>query len=309
MAAVSATIVSPSSSRQSVDGASPRAASLEPMRRFLVVAAAFALVLAACGESRTLPDGTLAVRANAELSLGTERLLVGLVGPEGERLGDPDTQLALTLAPIDRPGDRLTVRAEFLWIVPGAFGLYRADVVFDTAGTWEAVATAEDGSSSEPVLFTVLEDGFAPRVGESAPRVATATGTVGNLGLISTDPDPDPAFYRLSLDEALDNGRPTVIVFATPRFCETSACGPLLDQVKAISRSHADIDFVHVEVFLGFDSPDFDPDDPSYLVPAVLAGAYNLISEPWVFVTNADGIITARFEGVASDAEFEASLP
>jgi hypothetical protein len=278
------------------------------MRRTAALVLALAVVAAACGGDGTLPDGSLGVRANAELSVGQERILVGIVGPDGERLGDPDTPITLQLAPAEVPEAVLTLPAEFIWIVPNAFGLYKADVAFGQAGTWEAVAIADDGSRTEPMLFSVLEEGFAPRVGELAPRVETPTAAEFDIASISTDPDPDPAFYELSLDEALDNGKPTVIVFSTPRFCDTSACGPLLDQVKEVAANRSDVDFVHVEIYENFDDPDFDPDAIEFLAPAVLADGYNLVSEPWVFVTDAHGVITARFEGVASDDELKAAV-
>ena len=279
------------------------------MRRLLFFLIVTALLGVSCGGgSPTIPDGSLAVRANAELAVGQERLLVGVVGPEGERLGDPQTPIRIELRS-DATGDEpIVVAAEFIWIVPNAFGIYKADIAFGSAGTWTAVAVADDGSRTGELQFSVLEDSSAPRVGETAPRVATPTSAEFDIAAISTDPDPDPAFYELSLDEALDNGRPTVIVFSTPRFCQTSACGPLLDQVKAIASDHGDVDFVHVEIFERFDDPSFDPSDPGFLAPAVGPDGYNLVSEPWVFVTDEAGVITARFEGVASDDELEGAL-
>lgn len=276
------------------------------MARYLRLLIALSFVLAACGGGGgTFPDGSIAVRANAELSVGPERVLIGIVGPQGERLGEPDTSLDLTMRRVDGPGEDIETTAEFIWIVPNAFGVYRANVTFSTAGTWEATVREED---VEPLLFSVLDEGFAPEVGEQAPRIATPTGADNDLASISTDPDPEPSFYTLSLDEALDDGRPTVIVFSTPRFCASSACGPMLDQVKAAAPSHPEYDFVHVEIYRNFDQPGFDPSNPENLAPAVGPDGYNLISEPWIFVTDASGVITARFEGVVSDGELADAL-
>lgn len=278
------------------------------MRRIAALVASIALLAAACGGESSIPDGSIAVRANAEIALGQERLLVGIVGPEGERLGDPQTMVRLELAPEGAGNEPITVATEFIWIVPNAFGIYKADVAFAQAGIWTAVAVADDGSRTETLLFSVIEDSSAPRVGEPAPRVETPTSADFDIAAISTDPNPDPSFYELSVNEALSNGRPTVIVFSTPRFCQTSACGPLLDQVKAISVGRDDVDFVHVEVFERFDDPAFNPSDPSFLAPAILPEGFNLLSEPWVFVADEEGVITARFEGVASDDELESAL-
>ena len=62
--------------------------------------------------------------------------------------------------------------------------------------------------------FEVRADTFAPAVGEPALVPVTPTASEFPLSEITTDPEPDPAFYALSLDEAIGNGRRTVIVFS-----------------------------------------------------------------------------------------------
>ena len=49
---------------------------------------------------------------------------------------------------------------------------------------------------------------------------------------LSTDPTPDPAFYKVSEDAALSKGDPFVMIFATPKFCTSAQCGPTLDRLK-----------------------------------------------------------------------------
>ena len=55
--------------------------------------------------------------------------------------------------------------------------------------------------------------------------------------------------YQLSVDEAVSNGTPAVVVFATPAWCVSATCGPLLAQVKALRPEFDGVDFVHVEVY------------------------------------------------------------
>jgi hypothetical protein len=125
---------------------------------------------------------------------------------------------------------------------------------------------------------------------------------------LTTDPSPDPAFYEVSLADALAAGDPTVLVFSTPAYCQTAACGPLLDHVKEIAPDHPGVTFIHVEVYTGLTDPDFAP-DAQHLAPAVGPEWYNLPSEPWVFVIDENGVITGRFEGVMDPAELVAILP
>ncbi len=133
------------------------------------------------------------------------------------------------------------------------------------------------------------------------------TPTTGEATLteITTDPEPDPRFYQVSLDDAVRSGTPTVVVFSTPGFCRTATCGPMLEQTKAIARDHPEVNFVHAEIYLGFDQPDFVPDG-EHLAPSVVA--WNLPSEPWVFVVDGRGVITHRFEGVMDPAELISAL-
>ena len=125
-------------------------------------------------------------------------------------------------------------------------------------------------------------------LGEAAPAPDTPTLDDAPIEELSSDPDPDPSFYELSLDEAIGNGSPTVVVFSTPAFCASGACGPLLDIVKGVAPDHPDAEFVHVEVFTGITDPDFVP-DAAHLAPAVGPEWYNLPSEPWVFVVDGGG--------------------
>jgi hypothetical protein len=169
------------------------------------------------------------------------------------------------------------------------------------------VVAPATGDPLPPTGFNVLADTSAPALGERAP--ASPTPTVGEAPFeqFTTDSDPDPAFYELSLDEAVGNGRKTVVIFSTPAFCQTATCGPLLDIVKGEAPNYPDVNFVHVEVYTNLTDPDFAP-IPANLAPSVGAAWWNLPSEPWVFVVDESGIVQARFEGVMAPEELQAEL-
>ena len=156
-----------------------------------------------------------------------------------------------------------------------------------------------------PVGFEGAVAPCAPRVGELAPSLFTPSLDTASLADLTTDGNPDERFYRLSLDEALVNGRPTVVVFSTPAYCRTATCGPILENLKTVVGDFPGVDFVHIEIYTGLQQPDFAPDS-AHVAPAVTAWA--LPSEPWVFVTDASGVITARFEGTLSAVELRARL-
>lgn len=285
--------------------------------RFTALAAALVLVTAACGSGdgatpaadgeTTFPADSFAILAAADIGLGNSRILLGIGDAAGRRLGSPEDEVTIQVAHEERLDEVQTAPGAFTWIVEGAFGLYRATFQFDRPGIWQAVVIPESGDPLPPTLFSVLEDTFAPAVGEAAPAPETPTLDEFPFEEITTDIDPDPRFYELSLDEAIGNGRKTVVVFATPAFCQSAACGPLLDIAKSVAPQHPDVDFVHIEVYTNLTDPDFAP-IPANLAPSVLRDWWNLPSEPWVFVVDEAGIVRARFEGVLAAEELDTEL-
>lgn len=274
------------------------------------VLVAVTILTAACGgssEPSTFPEGAFAIRASSDIGIGRERLLVGVGDAAGTRLGSPDDAVTITVHPEGAPDAAQTTEGQWTWIVEGAIGLYRATFDFDEPGIWEATVIPEAGPALDPVLFSVAEDPFAPGIGARAPAAPTPTLADMPMAELTTDPDPDAAFYETSLPDALAAGDPIVLVFSTPAYCQTAACGPLLDHVKEIAPDHPGVTFIHVEVYTGLTDPDFIP-DAAHLAPAVGPEWYNLPSEPWVFVIDENGIVTGRFEGVMDPAELRAML-
>lgn len=262
--------------------------------------------LAACGggSAAVIPEEAFPVVANADLAVGSQRLLVGLVTTDAVSHAAPDLPVEIDLYPPDEAQPAISVEATFLWTVPDVRGLYRADVTFDRAGTWGVLLHSRDGPPTQIVPFAVAEEGLTPAIGEPAPAVATSTaGDVADLAEITTDPEPDPRFYQLSLDQALTSGRPTVVVFATPAFCESATCGPMLDTVKQVSGDFPEMNFVHVEIYQNLDA---QTRDQLQVVEAV--EVWKLPSEPWVFVVDGDGLVAAKFEGVVDIEELRKAL-
>ena len=275
------------------------------MTRALSVALSLMLVIAACGddaaEPSPFPDGAFAFTASSSLGVGEERILIAIADPDGARLASPDVPVTITMWPEGAGDARQVQDGIFTWALEGVTGLYRATFQFDTPGTWIVLVTPADAQPLEPFPVTVYADHPVPAVGEAAPRSDTPTGDEFPLAEISSDTDPDPRFYELSAADAVASGRPSVIVFATPAFCQSAVCGPTLDIVKSIADGHPDVNFVHIEVYTNLDDP-----ANLELVPSVTE--WGLPTEPWVFVVDADGNVGARFEGVVTPGEIEAAL-
>ncbi len=263
------------------------------------------LVIAPLAAACSAAEENLAVVANAPGTFAVgepQRLMLGLVDPEtADFLASPDIAATAILTGPDE--EETEVDAEFMWTIPDVVGLYLVRANFDQEGTWW-VRLRPDGYGPTPqAAFTVSATDQVPGVGDPAPAVATRTLADHPIEEISSDDEPDSALYQMSLDEALSTGQPTVVVFATPAFCVSQTCGPMLDQVKVMASAHPNANFLHVEVYENLDATSTDE---LIIVPAVTA--WGLPSEPWVFVIDAEGNVAARFEGAMTAGEFESAL-
>ena len=267
----------------------------------MIASVATAVLLASCGSG--VKPLALVASSPGSVAVGQARILLGLVDPETQAfLADPDVEATATFV---GPNEQTIaeVPLDFVWAVPDVRGLYRAEVDLPEPGGWSVAVSATGYETTEPTLIMVAAETAMPQIGDPGPVATTRTAADADLAEISSDPDPDPALYRLSLDDALADGRPTVIVFATPAFCASATCGPVLETVKGITPDHPGADFVHVEIYENLDAATTE-----HLVPVPAVEAWGLPSEPWVFVTDADGIVTALFEGTVGVDELTAAL-
>lgn len=270
------------------------------MKRLSLLGAVLALALAACGSG---VDAQPIVATNpASIGVGQQRILLAVTAQDSnEYLASADDEIKATLR--DRIGSPLgEYEGEFVWMVPDVRGLYAFEMEIPGPGTFQITLESEQFGGMGPIGIAAVEDPPMVNVGEEAPLSETRTTDNHALEEITSDPDPDPSFYEMTVAEAIKSG-PSVVVFGTPRWCTTQTCGPLLDQVKALSRGFPGLNYVHVEVYENIDAQSFDD---LVLVPSV--EEWSLPSEPWVFVVDDQGIVSAAFEGVASDAELAAAF-
>jgi len=271
------------------------------MKRLFVAVALAGLILSAC--SGVKPNGFAQIAsANGSVGVGEQRVLVAIMDPAtDESLAAPDVAATATLR--DRIGSPIgEYEGEFIWIVPDVRGLYAFHMDIPGPGTFQITVISDAFNEAGPVGLVTIEDPGVVVVGDAAPRSKTRTVATHDIANITSDPDPDPRFYELSVAEAVENA-PAVIVFGTPAWCTSQACGPLLDQVKALSSDFPDLSYVHVEIYEDIHVSSFED---LTLVPAVLEWA--LPAEPWVFVTDSDGVVAASFQGVASETELVAAF-
>jgi hypothetical protein len=149
-------------------------------------------------------------------------------------------------------------------------------------------------------------------VGDAAPASDTPTlaDVNGDLALISTDDAPVEAFYTTSVADALAAKKPFVVAFATPKFCASAQCGPTLDRLKPIAAAHPGLTFINVEPYrLEVNDGALQPVlTGGKLTPAPATDEWKLLAEPWVFVVDGNGVVTASFMLIFSDEELETAI-
>ena len=149
----------------------------------------------------------------------------------------------------------------------------------------------------------------APAVGEPAPASANRTlRDAASVAELSTGAEPDPELYRLTIAEALAaEGRPLVVVFASPGFCTNALCGPQAEVASVLRERHGDrADFIHVDLFENPHEVRTGGLDAAIETP--LLEEWGLETDEWTFVIDGGGIVAARFEAFAPEAELEAAL-
>ena len=197
----------------------------------------------------------------------------------------------------------------------GIRGAYSTEFNFDRPGRWRLDVTVDDGdfSGATQLEVAVVEQSAVPGIGSRPPLSRSKTlDEVDDIAQLTTDYEPDPDLYRISVAEAIESPRPAVIVFASPAFCVSATCGPQVDAVTELKETYRGrADFVHVELY---DRPEEIQGD---LSRAELAGPVRewgftdlpeWFNESWVYILNDAGLVEQRFEGFATLTELEAAL-
>lgn len=259
----------------------------------------------------------LPVVASSLVTVGPNRFLYNVLDGAYRQLAAPDVASRVEFYAIERDPDTPSDRVEAAYLAAGlGRGLYRAATEFDCVGEWGAEISIElaDGSTaSERLRFFVHELGTTPAIGAPVPRSESLTAaTPAEMARISTDPNPDPAAYDKTIAETVTSGRPSLVFFATPAFCQTGFCGPTVELVKSVARDYVGaVEFVNVEPYeLHLTENGLQPllDEAGQLQPVQAALEYGIPVEPYLFVVDAEGDAFAKFEGIVGGDELRAAI-
>ena len=259
----------------------------------------------------------LIINPAGAIACGQTRLMFSFLDAQNLPVASPDRTVTVRLFDLgaDSATPRIEAPATFIWAIEPTTGVYVVDAEFPSSGTWGAefvTAISDAATESIRVTFEVQPDASVVSVGDAAPASDTPTlaDVGGDVAAISTDDEPVEAFYETSVADALAAKKPFVLVFATPKFCATAQCGPTLDRIKPIAAAHPDVTFINLEPYaLTMTDGALQPVlTDGALTPAPATNDWKLPAEPWVFVVDGDGIVTASFMLIFGDAELKAAV-
>ncbi len=171
--------------------------------------------------------------------------------------------------------------------------VYSTQLDFPSDGEWRIAALVKQDGEIKGTLLTgsavVGESSGIPRPGEKAPKIHTPTpeDVGGDLSQITTRIPPDTQ-NKVDYADALGK-EPIVLLFATPQFCQSRVCGPVVDVAEQVKQEYGDeAAFIHMEIY--------NDNDPSKDVRPQLR-AFNLPSEPWLFTIDRQGRVSSVIEG------------
>jgi len=250
------------------------------------------------------------ILGSTDFSTGNVRISFLVVNSRGRVIESPKARFWIARAITAAPFRQTVARLESVG-VPGVSkdesvkALYVAHLRVPVAGTYYVLARPVGAVRIGGLAQVVVnEHSSTPEVGEKAypSKTPTLASTHGRVAQLTTRVPPDRALLRYSVKDSLAAHVPFVLTFATPRWCSSRTCGPVVDVVDAARRRLAGtgrIRFIHVEIYAG--------NDPRKGYNRWYK-QWHLRSEPWTFLVGTDGRIKAKFSGSMSTRELAAAI-
>ncbi|MGZ8782845.1 MAG: hypothetical protein ACXWZB_05040 [Gaiellaceae bacterium] len=247
------------------------------------------------------------VPGSSDFGPGKLRFTFLVIDGQGRVVSRPTARIWLARSLKEKPIARATARTESIGVGASEPGepeeIYVSELDVKEPGTYWLLAEPVGGRRIQAIGNVVVRARTAaPDVGSAAPPSKTPTLETATLKQLTTSKVPDRELYRSSVAAALAAKVPFVVAFATPKYCASRTCGPVVEVLSAVRRSQAEerIRFIHVEIYEG--------NDPTKGQNRWVEQEWKLPTEPWIFVVGADGKIRDRFEGTVSVRELEAAV-
>jgi hypothetical protein len=267
------------------------------------------------------------ILASQEVVVGKSRFAIGIIGGDGRPVVDAKVHFAFYN--LNGGKETLTEEMDAISRVPGRdaglpaqetirlpdgttrnifnageeVGIYTATVNFAEAGDWGVeISVKSDKPKFEKTWrprFNVVTRGSSIPVGSPAPKSRNlTTDDVADVRQIDSSSRPSRDMHTSTIAAAIAAGKPTLVLFAVPGFCESRLCGPELEIMRKLWPKYRDrVEFIHVEFYK-------DPGNPAR-IPVEAVAEWGLRTEPWFFAIDSKGIVASKLDGPVSLAELE----
>ncbi|GIW09077.1 MAG: hypothetical protein KatS3mg061_0134 [Dehalococcoidia bacterium] len=238
---------------------------------------------------------------NSDLAVGQNRFVLALLDAENNPIPNAPNTLRFYLIRGSTAELKGETNARYYRIGPGDRGIYVARTEFGAAGNWgvEVLARLPNGQEqTSRVAFVVAEKSKTPALGSRPPASRQPIVPQKPLEKLCTARPPDP-LHDLTVADALAAGKPALIMLGSPGFCSSATCGPNLEHILAARQQLGDrLSWIHIEIYQDAQPPNLAP----------VVSEWNLPSEPWIFLINAQGQIVEKFEGGVAPEELNPAL-
>ena len=254
-------------------------------------------------------DDVAFIAGTSDYGPGRVRLTFLVVDDQGRVITRPTARVWVARALEAKPFAETTARAEPIGVEnkehdADSDEIFVTHLELEQPGKYWVLAEPVGGPKIQAIgNVVVAKKAAAPAVGDRAVASDTPTleSTGGDLEALTTQNPPDRELLRTSIADALAAKTPFVVTFATPAYCQTRTCGPVVDIVSEVRRrsESGGVRFIHVEIYEG--------NDPAKGTNPWV-NEWKLPSEPWTFLVGADGRIKERFEGIFSVRELDEAV-
>ncbi len=171
--------------------------------------------------------------------------------------------------------------------------VYSTQIDFPSDGEWQVAAILQGrrrtaGHDCCPARSSA--NSANPEPGEKAPMIHTPTAADvgGDLSKITTRIPPDTQ-NKVDYADALGK-EPIVLLFATPQFCQSRVCGPVVDVAEQAKQEYGDkAAFIHMEIY--------NDNDPAQGSPGRRCGPSTCRASRGCSRSTATATISAAVEG------------
>ena len=121
---------------------------------------------------------------------------------------------------------------------------------------------------------------------------------------------PTPELHQWSIADAIDQGRPALVLFGTPAYCVSKFCGPEVRALQRLGAAYPDqAIYIHVEIWKDFNTqPQVVNEGAADWLLRTMPDDTQEMTEPWLYLIGADGLIVDRWGSLFDPADVEATL-